>query len=136
VEGIFDKNLKQINIIVKNNTNINFLFRIGYEIQLSYFVEDKTSPQSWEKARNMWNKAYIYIAKYLKNGNNNVKCILHVGQETLFTNNTDDAKIIKYLNLKYGYQFDINGDKVFTTVELMMNDEVDLIGFSIFSWSI
>ena len=133
-KGKFDENLNQINIIVKNNKNITFLFRIGYEIQLSYFIEDKTDPKSWEDARDKWKKAYIHIAKYLKKGNNNVKCVLHIGQETLFFNNSDDKNIIKKLNLKYGYQFDKYSEDIqYTTVELMMNEEVDLIGFSIFS---
>ena len=133
-EGKFDKNLEQCNYIIKTNPNIHFLFRIGYEIQLSYFVIDKNDASSWNIARNSWNNAYKHISTKLKTGNNNVSCVLHVGQEVLFSNNKNHKSIIEGLNLKNGYQFtEHKDDKLYTTVELMMNDSVDIIGFSVFS---
>ena len=132
-QGKFDKNLEQCNYIIKNNRNIHFLFRIGYEIQLSYFVTNQNDVSSWVNARNSWNKAYKYISDKLKKENNNVTCVLHVGQEVLFSNNIKQKPIIDGLKLKYGYEFRTQKDKLYTTVELMMNDSVDIIGFSVFS---
>jgi hypothetical protein len=132
--GKFDKNLDQCKNIIEKNSNIHFLFRIGYEIQLSYFVTNQEDYLSWNKARTSWNKAYIHIANYLKSGSNNVSCVLHVGQEVLFSNNDKHKSIIQGLHLKNGYQFTQHSDdKLYTTVELMMNNSVDIIGFSVFS---
>lgn len=141
IDGKFDKNLEQINYIIDNNPNIHFLFRIGYEIMLSYFVKQKDI-NSWVKARETWNSAYKYIATSLKykidtqgkkTKRSNVECILHIGQEVLYSNVTYQTNIINRLNLKYPYIFNNQGNKNYTTVEMMMNDEVDIIGFSLFS---
>lgn len=134
INGKFDNNLQQCNYIIKNNPNIHFLIRIGYEIQLSYFVSDPKLPEDWKNARDIWKSAYKYISDKLKQNVKNVTCVLHIGQEVLFNNNSDHLKIIKYLNLQKGYQFTSHKeDKLYTTVEIMMNSSVDMIGFSVFS---
>jgi len=142
IDGNFDKNLEQINYIIDNNPNIHFLFRIGYEIMLSYFVIDKNDTNSWLNAREKWIKAYTKIARNLKYKKDkqgktikrsNVQCILHIGQEVLYSNVPDHYEIINKMQLKYSYIYDNQGDKNYTTVEIMMNDEVDIIGFSLFS---
>lgn len=66
INGNFDKNLEQINYIIDKNPNVHFLFRIGYEIMLSYIVIDKSDINSWVNARETWNSAYKNIARSLK----------------------------------------------------------------------
>ena len=96
-------------------------------------MSDPTNLELWQQAREAWKNAYDMISNTLKKGNNNVTCVLHVGQEVLQSNNTDHQKIIDKLKLKHGIKADKQGDQYYTTVELMMNKNVDMIGFSVFS---